>query len=266
MLDYQQISAGQRKLVSSLRMGKNRRKEGLFVMEGIRSVVDSAPGFEVEMVIATPAWLEAHSRELPASLPRPITARQDEMERMSALSTPQGVMAVCRIPLVDDNAITPPADGELILALDTVQDPGNLGTIVRLADWYGIRRILASRETADIFSAKAVQSTMGAVARVTVHYCDLPAQLERMSAAGVEVYGTFLDGDDIYSTPLSRGGVIVMGNEGRGISPAVARCVSRRLYLPPYPAGEKGGMESLNVAMAAAITVAEFRRRAAAGI
>lgn len=263
MLDYQPISAAQRKLVASLRQAKNRHKEGLFVMEGTRSVVDSAPAFEVEAVIATPAWIEANGQSLPKSLPRPITARQEEMERMSALSTPQGVMALCRIPLQEEAPVKP-MPGELLLALDTVQDPGNLGTIVRLADWYGIRRILASHDTADIFSAKAVQSTMGAVARVQVIYCDLPAELARIADDGTPIYGTFLDGQDIYETSLTSDGVIVMGNEGRGISPATAKTVSRRLYLPPYPAGHTSGMESLNVAMATAITVAEFRRRSSA--
>lgn len=261
MLDYRQITTAQRKLVASLRQGKNRRKEGLFVMEGSRSVIDSAPAFDVEMVIATPAWAEAHADELPRSLPTLVTARNDEMERMSALSTPQGVMAVCRIPAHSDNVSLPLGD-ELLLALDTIQDPGNLGTIVRLADWYGVRRILASRGTADIFSAKAIQSTMGAVARVEVIYCDLPDTLRLMSEAGVPLYGTFLDGDNIYSTALTRGGIVVMGNEGNGISPEVARLIGRRLYLPPYPSEEALGMESLNVAMATAITVAEFRRRA----
>lgn len=229
-------------------------------MEGTRSVIDSAPAFDVEMIIATPAWTEAYAHRLPAGLPRPLSARRDDMERMTALSTPQGVMAVCRIPEVPAT-MEPPADGELMLALDTVQDPGNLGTIVRLADWYGIRRIMASRETADIFSAKAVQSTMGAVARVTVAYCDLAAELQRISASGIPVYGTFLDGNNIYDTTLTQGGIIVMGNEGNGISEAVGRHITRRLYLPPYPASEACGMESLNVAMATAITVAEFRRR-----
>ena len=260
MKSYEPISAGKRKLYGGLRQGKNRRKEGLFVMEGTRSVVDSAPAFEVEAVVATHAWLEAHEGELPKGLPKPLLAKNDEMERMSAMEAPQGVMAVCRIPQGTFTADYVPGRGELMMALDTVQDPGNLGTIVRIADWYGIRRIFASKGTADIFGAKAVQATMGAVARVEVVYCDLAETLGRLKDGGTAVYGTFLDGEDIYGTELTEGGVIVMGNEGNGISDEVGRSVTKRLFLPPYPA-MKSGMESLNVAMAAAITVAEFRRR-----
>ena len=145
---------------------------------------------------------------------------------------------------------------ELTLALDGVQDPGNLGTIVRLADWFGIRHIFCSFDSADIYNPKSTQATMGALARVDVHYVDLPLALRSVEAP---VYGTFLDGQDIYTQDLSAHGVIVMGNEGRGISKAVAELVSHRLFVPPYPA-QRPTVESLNVAIATAIVCAEFRR------
>ena len=152
----------------------------------------------------------------------------------------------------------------LVLALDDVQNPGNLGTIVRLADWFGIGDVVCSEATADCFNPKVVQATMGAILRVRVHYCDLEAYLAAERAAGTPIYGTFLEGDDIYRTQLSPTGIVLMGNEGRGVTPACAAQVTRKLFIPPYPA-ERHATESLNVAMATGIVCAEFRRQASAG-
>ena len=151
-------------------------------------------------------------------------------------------------------------DGALVLALDDVPDPGNMGTIVRLADWFGIRDIVCSEATADCFNPKVVQATMGAIPRVRVHYLPLSGLLEKALSDGIPVYGTFLDGDDIYGAELSADGILVMGNEGKGIGPDVEKCVSRRLYIPSYPGGTATS-ESLNVAVATAVACAEFRRR-----
>lgn len=254
----QPVTAAQRKFIASLRKASVRREEGLFVIEGTRSVLDTAACFEVVHLVATARWLEEHGGELPAGLPAPLSAKPDEVERMSALATPQGVMAVCRLP--KPAPLTLPEEGELMLALDRVQDPGNLGTIVRIADWFGIRRIVASTDTVDLFNPKVIQSTMGAVARVQVVYTPLAAYLAEAAQAGVKVYGTFLDGSDIYAAPLTRGGIVVMGNEGNGISPEVGTTVTERIKIPSFPPGETT-VESLNVGMATAITVAEFRRR-----
>ena len=145
-----------------------------------------------------------------------------------------------------------------MLALDTVQDPGNLGTIVRIADWFGIRDIVCSETCADIYNPKTVQATMGALARVRVHYTSLADFLRQIHPS--PVYGTFLEGNDIYREELSGNGVIVMGNEGNGISEAIKPFVERKLYIPNYPPDTETS-ESLNVAIATAITCAEFRRR-----
>ena len=141
-----------------------------------------------------------------------------------------------------------------------MQNPGNLGTIIRLADWFGIRDIVCSENSADCFNPKVVQATMGAILRVRVHYTDLAAWLAAAAARTIPVYGTFLEGENIYTADLSAAGIVVMGNEGRGVSEAAAQSVTRKLLIPPYPA-DRRTTESLNVAMATGIVCAEFRRR-----
>ena len=146
------------------------------------------------------------------------------------------------------------------LALDDVQDPGNLGTIIRLADWFGIEHIFCSPNTVDVYNPKTVQATMGGIARVKLHYISLPELIA--SLEDIPVYGTFLDGENMYTQPLSAYGLIVMGNEGNGIGDEVKRLINRKLYIPNYPA-ERETSESLNVAIATAVVCAEFRRQAA---
>lgn len=257
------ITTSTRKLIASLKQPRNRKELGLFVIEGTRAVIDTIPHFKVEYLVATTKWFETYGSRVPADVTNRIVARTDDMERMSSLSTPQGVLAVCRIP--PTNAIDHFQTDELVLALDKVQDPGNLGTIIRVADWFGVTHILASADTVDLFNPKVIQATMGAVARVTVTYCDLPSTLAQARREGVPVYGTFLDGESIYATPLSGGGIVVMGNEGNGISGEVAATVNRRLKIPAYPP-ERATVESLNVSMATGITLAEFRRRGASSL
>jgi len=144
------------------------------------------------------------------------------------------------------------------LALDDIQDPGNLGTIIRLADWFGIEHIFCSQGTVDVYNPKTIQATMGALARVKLHYCHLPSLIA--SLGEVPIYGTFLDGDNMYEKKLSSHGLIIMGNEGNGVSAEVAKLVNERLYIPNYPP-QRETSESLNVAMATGIICAEFRRR-----
>lgn len=255
MNTIEQITAAQRKLVASLAKAKNRRETGLFAAEGTKCVLDTIDAFRLHLLAATPAWLDEHPEV--ASRAECVRAVRADMERMTALSTPPPVIAVYHIPEPAEWSMTP---DELVVALDCVQDPGNLGTIVRAADWMGVTTILASADTADIFGAKAIQATMGAVSRVRVHYCDLPSALSALPS-GTPVFGTFLGGENIYTASgLGPGGVLVMGNEGRGISDAVAATVTRRITIPSFPAGRPTS-ESLNVGMATAIALAEFRRR-----
>lgn len=248
-----ELTASLRKTIASLASARHRREAGLFAAEGTKCVLDTIGAFRLHCLVATAAWLEEHPDAAPADAT--VIARRPDMERMSALSTPPPVIAVYHIPEALPPVIRP---DDITLALDCVQDPGNLGTIVRAADWMGVDTILASHDTADIFSAKAIQATMGAISRVRVHYCDLPAAL-RSLPQGLPVFGTFLNGENIYTAPgLDGGGVLVLGNEGRGISEDTAACVTRRITIPSYPPGRPTS-ESLNVGVAAAIAMAQMR-------
>lgn len=246
------MSAEVRKMVQSLASAKGRRAAGAFLAEGTRCVADSLPHFELRGLFCTAAWAAAH----PALAVQATIVDRREIERMSQQQTPQPVLAVFKLPETEPYEY----DGKMALALDAVQDPGNLGTIIRLADWFGIGDILAGPGTADAFQPKVVQATMGALARVKVHRVDDLACT--LKATGAPVVGTFLDGDDLYSTPLSLSPrpVVVMGNEGNGISAAVEAAVSRRLKIPSFPPGRQTS-ESLNVAMATGIIISEFSRR-----
>ena len=183
---------------------------------------------------------------------------EKEMERISQLKTASTSLAVVEQPR--HKSVKSAPAGVLSLALDGVQNPGNLGTIIRLADWFGVEDIFCSEDTADCFNPKVVQATMGAILRVRVHYLPLADFLRHTRESGVEVYGTMLDGQNIYDVELAPTGVIVMGNEGRGVSAECAASFSRRLLIPAYSAAGQGS-ESLNVAMATGIVCAEFRRR-----
>lgn len=239
------------KLIGSLGQAKHRRAEGAFAAEGTRCVTELLPLLDCRYLVATDHWLaehpEANAREVLAATPQQI-------KKMSQQQSPQPVIGVFDIPGHPLDVTT--LRSQLTIALDSVQDPGNMGTIIRLADWFGIRNILCSSTTVDAFNPKVVQATMGAIGRVNVHYVDLATTLAAIDAP---IYGTFLDGDNLYSTPLTSNGVIVMGNEGNGISPQIAGLVSHKLLIPPYPA-DSDTVESLNVGVATAITVAEFRR------
>lgn len=252
------ISAAQRKWIAALRNARHRREAGAFVAEGTRCVLETLPRYDARFLVATPKWLDDNASLLPSGAPEPLTASAEEMRSMSSLQAPQGVLAVYDIPRLP--APTLPQPGELCLALDTVQDPGNLGTIIRVASWFGIRRVFASQATVDLYNPKVVQATMGGLTGVEVRYLDLPAFLRDAADAGIPVYGTFLDGRDIYRSELTPGGVIVLGNEGNGVSPEVAACCGERLKIPSFPP-DGDVVESLNVGTAAAIAAAEFRRR-----
>ena len=234
------ISKSQVKWVRSLQQKKNRDAEGVFVAEGAKCVHDLREAFEL-VLLATPD-----------------NATPTEIEQMSSMRTPQGTIAVFRKPMLT----TPYSTSNLLVALDGVQDPGTLGTIIRTCDWFGIRDILCSRDTADCYNPKVVQATMGALARVRVHYVDLPKVLKQFRDQDTPLYGTLLDGRNMYQAgaiPDNKTGVIIMGNEGNGISQEVRDLITHPLFIPSYPANAETS-ESLNVGIATAIVLSEFRR------
>lgn len=253
------LSKARIKQIRSLEQKKYRRQEGLFVAEGHKLVGELlTAGHRPVYLCHTPQWEPTLHNVEKLSCPTDIVS-DAELRSTSLLQHPQQVLALFRMP----EWKTPSSkelSGRLVICLDGIQDPGNLGTICRLADWFGIEDIICSTETADIFNPKAIQATMGAIARVKLHYTNLKAFITDATTHGIPVYGTFLDGRNIYDRPLTPHGIIVMGNEGKGISREIELLVTDKLFIPSYPQ-DRPTTESLNVAMAAAITCAEFRRR-----
>ena len=251
------LSKAKIKLIQSLEQKKKRREEGLFVAEGPKVVGDLLPYFTCRLIVAESTWIAAHPEVRATEI---IESTSEELRKASFLKTPQEVLAVFELPTyTTPNDV---ANKELCLALDDVQDPGNLGTIIRVADWFGIRHIFCSIGTTDAFSPKTVQATMGAIARVQVHYVNLYDFLHsiRQKSPSTPLYGTFLEGKNIYKEAITSHGIIIMGNEGNGIGKQVQEIVTHKLFIPNYPEG-CATSESLNVAIATAITCAEFRRR-----
>ena len=253
------ISKAQIKTVRSLQQKKYRDELGLFVAEGEKCVSELSKAFELVYRIQRADCISDTEQT------DTLSATLTEIEQMSGLRTPQGVIGVFKKRLIEDRESE---TADLMLALDGVQDPGNLGTIIRTSDWFGVHDIFCSQDTADCFNPKVVQATMGALARVRVHYVDLPAWLSVVSRqhSDVRIYGTLLEGKDMYEVLRSEGvkelgseGIIVMGNEGNGISLEVRRLITHPILIPSYPKDAETS-ESLNVSIATAVVLAEFRR------
>ena len=233
------LTTAQIKFIRSLSEKKFRQKTGLFVVEGekmVREAMES--GFEVT---------EIYRRD---------EIGENAMSRISSLSSPSPVLAVLRCR----QAVRPDISEGLFLALDGVRDPGNMGTIIRLCDWFGVRTVFASPDSVELYNPKVVQATMGAIFRVNVVYCDIPSLCDDFRKLEKPVYGTFLDGSNIYRKELSGDGLLIMGNESVGISEAVRSKVSDSLLIPSF-AGDSPTAESLNVAIATAISLSEFKRK-----
>lgn len=251
------LTKAQLKLIKSLEHRKFRKENKLFVAEGWKTVGDLiACGLECKLLIATKEWLSTHTT---GSKVTATEVSDEDMKKASFLRAPQGVLALFAQPQESTDCNRPAS--ELCLALDNVQDPGNLGTIIRIADWFGIEHIYCSNGTVDAYNPKTVQATMGALGRVKIHYTDLAAFITSLDGKA-PVYGTFLEGENIYSRQLTPNGLIVMGNEGNGISPECKEKIKEKLFIPNYPA-ERSTSESLNVSTATAIICSEFRRRMA---
>lgn len=244
------------KLINSLSHKKFRDELNLFVAEGGKLVNDLARTFSCKILIATSDWLS--SNELKADEIIQVS-HVDMLKNTTNLAHPASVIAVFEKP---QKKIVPilPGKNELILALDGIQDPGNLGTIIRLADWFACKAIVCSTKTADIYNSKVLQATMGALANIEVAYTDLIPYLQSAIDHKISVYGTFLEGENIYQSSLQHPAIIVMGNEGQGVSPEVKQIIDRPITIPCFKAKDELTSESLNVAMATGIILSEFSR------
>jgi len=239
------VSKNQIKLITGLHQKKQRFANQLFFAEGVKVIQELLQSnFELEHLYTT-----LNDFETVQSSKRTLINEQD-LKKISALATPNSCLAVFKIPA--ENKII---DSGLIIALDDIRDPGNLGTILRLCDWFGIKQIICSKETVDIYNPKVVQATMGSIARVNVNYIDLKTFITQTK---LPVFGTFMDGDNIYQSNLPHNGIIIMGNEANGISAEIEKMVTSRLSIPRF--GELQKTESLNVATATAIILSEFKR------
>ena len=250
------LSKNKIKFIQSLGRKKIRDENGVFLAEGNKLVEEAlVSGFEIELLAATENFLsknDAHTNQATEIIPTDV----ESIKKASLLQSPQEALAVIKKPILSEIN----CNGQLSLALDCIQDPGNMGTILRIADWFGIGLIICSNDTVDVFNPKVVQASMGAIFRVKTFYTDLAPFIHNEKQSGVPVYGTFLDGKNIYQHTLSQSGILVMGNEGKGISKEIEHLISERLFIPSFTEKDSGS-ESLNVAVATAICCSEFRRR-----
>lgn len=248
------LSKAKIKFIAALATKKYRQRYGMFAAEGVRLVTDLfSAGYDVELLVYTDQYIGTKPTNIAC-----FHADDDEMRKISQLKTPSPVLAVVRMRA---NALNfNELQTGLTIAADDIQDPGNLGTIVRLCDWYGINNMVCSLGSVDIYNPKVVQATMGAFVRVSVHYVDLPAFVcDYRRHTGNACFGTFLSGDNIYASELPASALLVVGNEGNGISAAVAAVVDRRLHIPAMNDGRH--IESLNISTATAIACSEFCRK-----
>ncbi|MDR3188026.1 MAG: RNA methyltransferase [Prevotellaceae bacterium] len=245
------ISKSTISLIASLAYKKYRDERGLFVAEGLKLASELRARLKPYAVFTTDA-------SIAAGVSQAELIAEEEMKKISFLKTPSPMLGVFHIPRSASPTLTPQPNA-LTLALDGVQDPGNLGAIIRLCGWFGVDTLVCSPDVADCYNPKVVQASMGAIAHVAVRYTSLPAFLQAAQAKGIPVYGTFLEGENIYHAPLSAGCIVVMGSEGKGISPEAAQHISQRLHIPSF--SPTGSVESLNVTTASAIVCSEFRRR-----
>lgn len=254
------LSLKEKKQLNLLKQKKYRQKYGFFIAEGDKIVKDFIQSdWEVHDLFVVKDWAANIQNKYLQENTRIHIINREELKKISSLKTPHHILAVIKLPEKDIHFT--PDSAKLVLMLDEIKDPGNLGTIIRTANWFGITDIICSPDSVDAFNPKVVQSSMSALIHVKVWYQDLKTLLDKYRKEGLPVYGTFLSGENIFEVPLSSNGVIVMGNESRGITAELEPCINRRITIPAFLPSEKGTIESLNVASATGIVCAEFRRR-----
>ena len=252
------LSKNKIKFIQSLSRKKIREQENVFLVEGNKMVIEALQSnFSLKLICGTLGFLKENNIT-PKDAEEVYEALPDEIEKASLLRSPQESLAIVKIPERQFQASL--ISSEFTLALDFIQDPGNLGTIIRIADWFGIKHILCSENTVDCYNPKVIQASMGAIFRVQLHYLNLTETLTEANKIGIPIFGTFLEGENIYKHSLNKNGILVMGNEGNGISGKIESLITNKIHIPSFPANEQSS-ESLNVATATAICCSEFRRR-----
>ncbi|MDD2635363.1 MAG: RNA methyltransferase [Bacteroidales bacterium] len=251
----EKLSKAKSKLISSLSVKKHRSENRLFVAEGIKMLQETIKSnFKIKYVVYN------DDKELPISSDDYEVFTTDDlgMKKISNLKSAPGVLTIIEMP--DYELEISELKSKLTMAVDDIQDPGNLGTILRICDWFGIENLICSKNSADVYNPKVIQASMGAFLRVKIHYVDLPMFIENYKLVTEQItYGTFLEGESIYQTNLPEAALFILGNEGNGISDEVAEFLDKKIFIPPYQrAGQHA--ESLNISVAAAIISSEFRR------
>ncbi len=250
------LTKKQLKLYTSLHKKKYRLEHGLFLAEGDKIVRDLlCSDIKSEAILCSSEILQVIS--FPNNAINIIECDSSEIKKISSLSTPTEVIGIFSIP--EKNIDKSKIKENLSLVLDDIQDPGNMGTIIRIADWFGINNIFCSKGCVDVYNPKTVQASMGAISKINVVYCNLDELISEYINEDFPVYGAFLEGDNIYSIDLKDRGFIVVGNEGQGISQKISSLVSQKINIPPYSVSETAS-ESLNVAVATSIICSEFRK------
>ncbi|MBE0677793.1 MAG: RNA methyltransferase [Bacteroidales bacterium] len=256
---HKMITRNQVKMILSLQKRKVREEHSLFVIEGDKLVREYIlAGNRVKLLAGKPEWIDGESGRVTEGADETVTVSYDELRRISSLRTPHNVLAVA--PMLKSEYSDNLLAGRLTPVLEYVQDPGNLGTIIRIAAWFGMGNIVCSPDCVDFYNPKVIQATMGAFMHVTVWYRPLDAFLGKAVSDGIPVYGATMDGRSVYESDLGSEGIILFGNESRGISDGLLSHVTRRITIPG-PGNPLAGIESLNVSMAAAIICSEFARR-----
>lgn len=250
------LSKSKIKTIASLKLGKYRKQLGLFMAEGSTNVLDFiAGGLKVEELFATEGWLEKNGKSLKGAICLAVT--ENDLKKITNLKTPSEVVGIFQIP---DNSL-PDLNNydDLAIMLDDIRDPGNLGTIIRTADWFGIRQVICSEKTVDVYNPKVVQASMGSLGRVRVNYCNLE-EVIRSKPDFIKVFGAVLNGTNIDEIPKPHRGIIMIGNESRGISKELLKLIDEKITIPNIPLPDGSSAESLNASIAAAIIFYEFRR------
>lgn len=256
---YNILTRHQAKMIISLQKKRTREENSVFVIEGDKMVREYlAAGNRAVLLAAKPEWLEGEPETVTGRADEIATVSYDDLRRISSLRTPHNVLAV--VPMKPVTFSTGMLRGRISLALEYVQDPGNMGTIIRIAAWFGIANILCSPDCVDLYNPKVLQATMGAFMHVNVHYLPLEKMLSSARKEGMKIYGAVTDGTSVYNSGLGNEGVILLGNESKGISDRLLDYVDEKITIPG-PEMPLAGIESLNVSMAAAVICSEFARR-----